>query len=227
MAAFSVGAIGFLNVINMDMQIAKAKPGVDGRDYFYIAHLSADAYPAWQETEQAALDFYNSIYQKSTLTDEEQKQLATFRIAVNILDEQAKRLEGMKENVFFWNWSQGRALKGMGSESRMTRSTCVKTGIDRLVIALNLSNVASLEWDRMNNYEYPFTVRTFGENFSYNPKYEDDIYNQILTDNEELGKEFDAKFGSYNRWDFRTKLNQNPEWKAKFQPFTEPQACAL
>ncbi len=227
MSVFSIGAIGFLNAINMDMKIANTPSGTGEMDYFYVAHLSTDAAPSWSKIETDAQEFYTSILDKKTLSQDEQKKLADFRIAMNVIAEQEERVKTMKENIFFWNFSQSRALNAGRTEEAQRLNSCLRTGMDAFVLSRNLSEVPGVEWARMNDYEYPLTSRMLGESFTYSPRYEDDIYNQILLDHPELKAEFDAEFGEYNNWDFRKKLNENPALKAKFEIYMIPQPCAL
>ncbi len=227
MSVFSIGAIGILNVINMDMKIANTPSSTGEMDYFYVAHLSTDAAPAWATIEAKAQEFYTSILDKKTLNADEQEKLADFRIAINVIAEQEERLETMKENVFFWNWSQSRALHTERSEEAKKLNSCLRTGMDAFILSRALVGIPEVEWDRMNKYEYPLTSRMLGESFSYSPRYEDDIYNQILLEHPELKAEFDAEFGEYNNWDFRSKLDENLALKAKFEVYMNPQPCAL
>lgn len=91
----TLGALLYINLINMDEQIVRAAPiRHEQRDIFYITNLSEDVFAGWEEAVTfAKYRWFNVITQKPELTDTEKAHLANIKLAMVTLRFQRERLE--------------------------------------------------------------------------------------------------------------------------------------
>lgn len=93
-ALCSLAALGYFTLVNMDMRIVSVAPKRENvKDLFYIANLSADAAPAWEELVVSAEKLFAGIKDKKQLDDTDKSRLANTKLAMLSLVAQRERLD--------------------------------------------------------------------------------------------------------------------------------------
>lgn len=93
-ALCSLAALGYFTLVNMDMRIVSVAPKRENvKDLFYLANLSADAAPAWEELVVSAEGLFEGIKDKKQLDDTDKSRLANAKLAMLSLVAQRERLD--------------------------------------------------------------------------------------------------------------------------------------
>ncbi|HLD08037.1 MAG TPA: DUF4153 domain-containing protein [Candidatus Peribacterales bacterium] len=162
-AILSVAVLVSLNASNMDQRIASATPPRGApKDFFYINMLSADAIEGWRESVFSALETYESLRLRPTLTKDERKELTNAKLAMDLLRRRREALAA-KESHGKWqefNWSEHSATLRMQEEREVFSGTvdCLVREIRDYQLNYRIL-LTEEESERLYSYQYPFVRR--------------------------------------------------------------------
>lgn len=207
MGLVTVLSVASLNVLNVDRMIADAEPPAGQRlDTFYLANLSADAAPAWPTVVETSHEFFESIIQEESLTEEQTDMFAEYKLSLYALE---NKLEDWKEDngeytgVLYFNISQKQARQLWYDNEKLFNETlpCLITEMRDYQLTNDVYFAEKMS-SRYYDYEYPLTTISYR---SYTWEDQNTLINQALkadAEDEDLvhQKYYDDIIGDEEAW---------------------------
>lgn len=154
--------IGFCNLWNIDLAIAKQEPP-EGRsmDIVYISLLSADAAESWHDVLKENYRIYQEVKGAYPRTDEDMQALANAKLSSHFIWDSARRTHHELGNALNpwqeWNYGRSRIMGGNATQEREAAS-CIFETIRAYQVKADI-DLYRKESRRLYSFEYPLTAK--------------------------------------------------------------------